>query len=74
MVLLLAVRYRILSIQGMNNADIRRTERLVVLVPPALMALLDAEARREFMTRSEWIRQTLLARVRTDAGDGRPVS
>ncbi len=57
------------------ESTMRHTERVVVLMPPQLMALLDAEARREFTTRSELIRQTLLARFRADAPiDGRSSS
>jgi metal-responsive CopG/Arc/MetJ family transcriptional regulator len=39
-------------------------ERVVVMMPPALTALLDAEAERVFTTRSELIRRTLLERLR----------
>jgi hypothetical protein len=58
----------------MNNIEpVRNTERVVVMMPPALTALLDAEAERAITTRSELIRRTPLERLRANA-EGRPVS
>jgi metal-responsive CopG/Arc/MetJ family transcriptional regulator len=48
-----------------------RSELVVVRMPVALAEQLDAMARREFTTRSEYLRQALLAQLRADAGDGR---
>jgi metal-responsive CopG/Arc/MetJ family transcriptional regulator len=47
-----------------------RSELVVVRMPVALAEQLDVMARREFTTRSEYLRQALLAQLRADAPDG----
>jgi len=50
----------------MTDTQHMRSELVAVRMPVALAEQLDAMARREFTSRSEYLRQALLARLRAD--------
>jgi predicted DNA-binding protein len=56
----------------MSNTEPLFPEKLVLRVPEGFSELLDAVARRDHRTRSEYVRQVLLTQLRADNSEGAP--